>query len=111
MLGGKAAGYDLLRQTGAKEENRPLWRQFRTVLGSKTCSFLSPGQKRNCERGGAEKFSALSHVLSQTPARSHAAGFGGMTLITDEPTGVNWNGATANERERMGIEQTFDVML
>ena len=107
MLDGEAAGYDSLRQTGAKEENRPLWRQFRTVLGSKTCSFLSPGQKRNCGPSGAEKFSALSHVLSQAPTRSHAAGFGGTALKTDEPTGVNWNGATANERERAGIENSL----
>ena len=27
-----------------------------------------------------------------------------MTAKTDEPTGVNWNGATTNERERVGIE-------
>lgn len=26
-----------------------------------------------------------------------------MTLKTDEPTGVNSNGATANERERVGM--------
>ena len=26
-----------------------------------------------------------------------------MTAKTDEPTGVNWNGATTNERERVGI--------
>ena len=51
----------------------------------------------------AEKFSALSHVLSQTPTRSHAAGFGGKTAIIDDPTGIGWNGATTNERERVGI--------
>lgn len=26
-----------------------------------------------------------------------------MTAKTDEPTGVNWNGATTNERERVGV--------
>ena len=103
MLDGKAAGYDSLRQTGAKEENRPLWSQFRTVLSSKTRSFLSPGQKRDCGPSGAEKFSVLSQDLSQTPTRNHAAGFGGKTAKTYKPTDVNWNGAAANEREREGV--------
>lgn len=30
-----------------------------------------------------------------------------MTVKTDEPTGVNWNDATANERERVGIENSL----
>lgn len=33
------------------------------------------------------------------------AGFGGKTVKTDDPTGVDWNDATANERERVGIAQ------
>ena len=35
--------------------------------------------------------------------RGHAEGFGGMTAKIDEPTGVNWNDATVNEGERVGI--------
>ena len=88
---------------------------FRTVLGSKTCSFLSPppGDKNETlGLRGAEKFSALSHVLSQrTPTRSHAAGFGDMTLKTDDPTGVNSNGATANERKRAGVSCRYSFLL
>lgn len=34
-----------------------------------------------------------------------------MTVKIDEPTGVNWNGTAANERERVGIEQTFDKII
>lgn len=49
--------------------------------------------------GVAEKFSALSHVLSQTPTQRHAAGFDGKTPKTDDPTGVDRNGTTTNERE------------
>ena len=48
----------------------------------------------------------LAQNLSQTPTQRHAAGFGGMTLKTDEPAGVNWNDATAKERERVGIAGT-----
>ncbi len=51
----------------------------------------------------AKWFADLFQDLSQTPTRRHAAGFGGMTAKTDEPTGVNWNGATTNERERVGV--------
>ena len=32
-----------------------------------------------------------------------------MTLKTDEPTGVNSNGATANERKRVGVNQYIIV--
>ena len=51
----------------------------------------------------AEKFSALSHVLSQAPIRRHAAGFGGKTAIIDDLTGIGWNDAAAIERERVGV--------
>lgn len=35
-----------------------------------------------------------------------------MTAKTDEPTGVNWNGATTNERERVGMMVSrLDLML
>ena len=30
-----------------------------------------------------------------------------MTAKTDEPTGVNWNGATTNERERVGVSRAL----
>lgn len=96
MLGGITAGYHSLRQTGAKGEISRFGVHLGLFWAPKPACFLSPGQKRNCGPSGTEKFSALPHVLSQTPTRSHAAGFGGMTLKTDEPTGVNSNGATAN---------------
>ena len=67
--------------------------------------FIStPGQKRNCEPWEAEKFSALSHVLSQPTTRRYAAGFRGKAVKTDSPTGVDWNDAMANERERVGVK-------
>ena len=34
-----------------------------------------------------------------------------MTVKADDSTGVDWNDATANERERVGVEQTFDSVL
>ena len=61
-------------------------------------------KKRNCESSAAEKFSVLSHVLSQTPTRRYAAGFNGKTPKADDPTGVDCNGTTANERKRVGIK-------
>ncbi|WP_199824832.1 hypothetical protein [Collinsella provencensis] len=34
-----------------------------------------------------------------------------MTVKIDEPTGVNWNDAAANERERVGIDSIFGNAL
>ena len=34
-----------------------------------------------------------------------------MPAKTDDPTGVNWNGAATNERERVGVGQTFDKII
>ena len=89
------------------DEKRSKWRIHalnQGVCNLQFCLFLSLGQKRNCGHSAAEKLSALSHVSSRTPARSHAAGFGGKTAIIDDPTGIGWNDATANERERVGIK-------
>lgn len=66
-----------------------------------TCFVL--GTKMKLRAFDAEKFSALLHVLSQTPTRRHTARFGGKTPKADDPTGVDWNGTTINERERVGI--------
>ena len=43
--------------------------------------------------------------------RGHAGGFGGKVDKTDNQTRPNWNGTTTNERERVGIEHTFDYMI
>ena len=99
----KATGYDFLCETGDKEDNRAFDHSLRMVLSLKTSPFLSPGQKRNCRLAVSKWFADLSQDLSQTPTRSHTAGFGGMTVKTDKPTDVNWNDAAANERERVGI--------
>lgn len=37
----------------------------------------------------------------------YAAGFSSKTVEADDQTGINWIVATANESERVGIEQTF----
>ena len=99
----KATGYDLLCETGDKEDNRAFDHSFRIVLSLKTSPFLSPGQTRNCRLAVSKWFADLSQDLSQTPTRSQAAGFGGMTVKIDEPTGFNWNDTTVNERERVGV--------
>ena len=54
MQGGKAAGYDSLRQTGAKEEKRPFWHPFRAIMRLKALPFLSPGQKMKLRACGFE---------------------------------------------------------
>ena len=95
----KATGYDSLCQTGVEEDSRLFWRSYRTFQGLKTTPFLSPGQKRNCGLAVSKWFANLS----QTPTRSHAAGFGGKTVKPNSPTGVDWNDTTANGRERVGI--------
>lgn len=66
-----------------------------------TCFIL--GTKMKLRAFDAEKFSALLHVLIQTPTRRHTARFGGKTPKVDDPTGVDWNGTTINECERVGI--------
>ena len=95
----KATGYDLLCETGDKEDNRAFDYSVRMVLSLKTSPFLSPGQKRNCRLAVSKWFADLS----QTPAQSHTAGFGGKVDKTDNQTRPNWNGAASNERERVGI--------
>ena len=49
--------------------------------------------------------------LSQTLTRGHAEGFGGKVDKTDNQARPNRNGATTNERERVGVEQTFDHLI
>ena len=37
------------------------------------------------------------------PTRRHVVGFGGKVAEADDPSKADWNDATANERERVGI--------
>lgn len=60
---------------------------------------------------GFEIVADLSQGLSQTPTRGHAEGFGGKVDKTDNQTRPNWNGATANERERVGVNHRIDVRI
>ena len=62
-----------------------------------------PETKMKLRAFDGEKFSALSHVLSQTPTRRHTAGFGGKMAKTDDQPRINWISVTANTCERVGI--------
>lgn len=49
--------------------------------------------------------------LAQTSTRNHAAGFGGKAAKADDQAGINWIVATANESEKVGVEQVFASVL
>lgn len=66
---GKAARYDSLLPTNIKSANLPILLSFGPFWPLAFARFLSLGQKRNCEPWEAEKFFALSHVLSQSTTR------------------------------------------